>query len=389
MRHQTVLVCALIAAAQMTWGVVVPVLPLFLDRYGIAAGLLGTIVTAFGAGRVVANLPAGLALRRLPPRPYLWTVLLLLAAVTAATGLAQSAPALIGLRLVAGVLGGAAVTIGFAVLVAGAPAERRGAVMATATVVQMSGAAAGAVLGGAVVGVVGPAWTFVIAALPVLVCLAWDAVRPAAAYWAAAPPAASAAAPVSGSGPVLLLVALCGLSFATFFVRFAGEQGLVPVLAYESGGLSPFTLGLATAAGTVVSLAAMPLIGRWADRGARAGLLVPAGIATALALVLLPVVHTPAGFAAAIVVYSVGTGIVGVLPGVITGDAYPTAAAGGIVGLTRTAGDLGAAAGPVTVFAVAGGSGSLAACALLAVLVLVSIAGLVAALPRRRLVLAS
>jgi MFS transporter, DHA1 family, multidrug resistance protein len=381
-RRQTLLVCALIASAQMTWGVVVPVLPLHLDRFGVAATLLGTIVTAFGVGRVLANLPAGLALRWLPARTYLRVVLVALAAVTALTGLAHTAGALIGLRLVAGVLGGAAVTIGFAVLVAGAPAERRGAVMATATVVQMSGAAAGSVLGGAVVGLVGTSGTFVVAALPVLACLVWDLISPAGHYWAA--PAPSAGAPrltLRGFGHGPLLVALCGVSFATFFARFAGEQGLVPVMAYDTGGLTPFTLGLATAAGTVAGLATMPLIGRWIDRGARAQLLVPAGITTAVALVALPLLHTPFGYAAAIVAYSVGTGVVGVLPGVITGDAYPAQAAGAIVGLTRTAGDLGAAAGPVTVFAVASGAGNLVACAVLGGLVVLAVAGLLATVP--------
>ncbi|WP_212998883.1 MFS transporter [Winogradskya consettensis] len=388
--EQTVLLCALIGTAQMTWGVVVPVLPLFLDRYGIAAGLLGTVVTAFGVGRVVANVPAGLALRRIAARPYLRTVMIALAAVTACTGLAHSAGTLIGLRLIAGILGGAAVTIGFAVLVAGSPPGRRGAVMATATVVQMSAGAIGSVLGGAVVGFAGPSWTFAIAALPVLACLLWDAARPATQYWTtpapAAPPVAGAPK-VSlwrGTGRTWLLVALCGLSFATFFARFAGEQGLVPVIAYGTGGLTPFTLGLATAAGTLVSLAAMPLVGRWVDGGARARLLVPGGIAAATGLFLLPLMHVPVGFAAAIVVYSVGTGVVGILPGVITGDAYPAEAAGGIVGLTRTAGDLGAAIGPVSVFAVADLAGDTAACAVLAVLVFLAVGGLIAALPRRQ-----
>ncbi|MFI5934298.1 MFS transporter [Actinoplanes sp. NPDC051494] len=385
--EQTVLICAMIGTAQMTWGVVVPVLPLYLDSYGIAAGLLGTVVTAFGVGRVIANIPAGLALRRLSARPYLRVVSLALAAVTALTGLAHTGAALIGLRLVAGVLGGAAVTIGFAVLVAGAPAGKRGSVMATATVVQMSAAAAGAVLGGAIVGLIGPAWTFAVAALPILACLLWDAARPAAHYWVAPAPAASPSGVTKGSwrgtGRTPLLVALCGLSFATFFARFAGEQGLVPVMAYDTGGLTPFTLGLATAAGTLVSLAAMPLVGRWVDRGARTRLLLPAGLAAGAGLAVLPLLHVPVGFAAAIVVYSVGTGVAGILPGVITGDAFPAAAAGGIVGLTRTAGDLGAAVGPVTVFAVAGVAGNLAACAVLAVLVVVSVGGLIVALPRR------
>ncbi|XVU29394.1 MFS transporter [Actinoplanes sp. CA-054009] len=388
--EQTVLVCALIGTAQMTWGVTVPVLPVYLDSYGIAVGLLGPLVAAFAVGRILANIPAGLALRRFPARTYLRAVLLALALVTALTGLAGAAGPLIGFRLVAGVLGGAAVTVGFALLVAGAPPARRGAVMATATVVQMSTAGAGALLGGAVVGLVGPAWTFAVAALPVLAVLLWDLARPAVHYWSFAAPApqhgVQAGEPVRVKVPkrTWLLGALCAEAFATFFVRFAGEQGLVPVLAYDSGGLKPFTLGLATAAGTVASLAAMPLIARWVDRGARIALLVPAGIAGAAAMLCLPLLHVPAGFALAIVAYSLATSVIGVLPGVITGDAFPASAAGGVIGLTRTAGDIGAAVGPLAVFAVAGFAGYEAACAVLAALFLVAAAGLVTALLRHR-----
>ncbi|MFF5083172.1 MFS transporter [Actinoplanes sp. NPDC000266] len=389
--EQTVLVCALIGTAQMTWGVTVPVLPVYLDSYGIAVGLIGPLVAAFAVGRIIANIPAGLALRRFPARTYLRVVLLALAAVTALTGLAGAAGPLIGFRLFAGVLGGAAVTVGFALLVAGAPPARRGAVMATATVVQMSTAGAGALLGGAVVGLAGPAWTFAVAALPVLAVLLWDLARPAAHYWSFAAPAPRRGG-VRAGGPARvkvpkrtwLLVALCAEAFATFFVRFAGEQGLVPVLAYDSGGLKPFTLGLATAAGTVASLAAMPLIARWVDRGARIALLVPAGIAGAVAMLCLPLLHVPAGFAVAIVAYSLATSVIGVLPGVITGDAFPASAAGGVIGLTRTAGDIGAAIGPLAVFAVAGFAGYQAACAVLAALFLVAAAGLVTALLRHR-----
>ncbi|SDT81031.1 MFS transporter [Actinoplanes derwentensis] len=385
--EQTVLICALIGTAQMTWGVTVPVLPLYLDEYGIAVGVLGPVVAAFAVGRVIANVPAGLALRRLPARAYLWAVMLALVVVTALTGLAGSTATLLGFRLVAGVFGGAAVTIGFALLVAGAPAGRRGSVMATATVVQMSAGAAGAVLGGSVVGLVGPAWTFAIAALPAVACLLWDAARPARLYWSAPVAAAPSAAPASGSGARnpnrALLVALCGLSFATFLVRFAGEQGLVPVLAYDSGGLTPFTLGLATAAGTIASLAAMPLIGRWVDGGARNSLMLPAGVAGAIALAALPLLHAPLGFSAAIVVYSLATSVMGVLPGVVTGEAFPADAAGAVIGLTRTAGDVGAAVGPLAVFGVAGLAGDLAACVLLGVVFLAAALAMTGALIRR------
>lgn len=383
LREQTFVLCALIGTAQMTWGVVVPLLPLYVAAFGLGVSALGPVVAAFAVGRIAANVPSGLLLRRLRPRPVLWACALLLCAVTAVTGLAPDAVWLTAARLVAGILGGAVVTVGFAVLVAAAPAGARGSVMATATVVQMTAAAVGSVLGGVVVELAGIPVTFVVAALPLALCLAWEAIRPARAYWNGF---ARSGRGVGGAarrrGSLVILVALCAVSFATFFARFAGEQGLVPVLAYDVGGLSPAGLGAAMAVGTAASLAAMPLIGRAVDTGLRTGLLLPAAAVGALALAALPALAGPVPFAAAIVLYAVSTSVVGVIPGVVMGERFAARDAGAVVGLTRTAGDVGAATGPLVVFPVAAIVGAWAAAGVLALVFLVAVVAFAAAVAR-------
>jgi MFS family permease len=374
LRAQTLVLCALIGSAQMTWGVVVPLLPLYVSAFGLGVSALGPVLAAFAVGRIVANVPSGLLLRRMSPRPVLWACAGLLCAVTAVTGLAPDAAWLTVARLVAGVLGGAVVTVGFAVLVAGAPAGARGSVMATATVVQMTAAAAGAVLGGVVVELAGIPVTFLVAALPLALCLGWEATRPARAYWVGF---ARSRAPVAEAartrGPIPVLIVLCAVSFATFFARFAGEQGLVPVLAYDVGGLTPTGLGVAMAVGTAASLAALPVVGRAVDAGARTGLLLPAAVLGAVALAALPLLAGPLPFAAAIVVYAVSTSVVAVIPGVVMGERFASRDAGAVVGLTRTAGDVGAATGPLVVFPMAAIVGAWAAAGVLALVFLVAI----------------
>ncbi|MFT4286923.1 MFS transporter [Nocardioides sp.] len=381
--EQTLLLCALIGTAQMTWGVIVPGLPLLTDRYDLAVSTLGPILAAFAIGRALANAPAGLALRWWRPRRYLWIVALALAAVTAATGLATTAPAIVALRFVAGLLGGAVVTVAFSVLVAGAPAGRRGSVVASSMVAMMSAAAVGAVLGGVVVEALGVGWSFVAAVLPLLGCLVWEWLRPASHYWASYSRAPTASAGHAPSGRRPLLLALCGVSFATFFVRFAGEQGLVPVMAYDDAGLTPVTLAVVMAVGTVVSLATMPVVGRVVDGGARVGVLLPAGLVGAAAVLALPAFDGPVLFGAALVLYFAATTAVNVVPGVVSGDAWAAQDAGAVVGLTRTVGDIGAAVGPLAVFWVADRSGEAAACLLMGALLAVAVTGLAALLARR------
>jgi MFS family permease len=260
----------------------------------------------------------------------------------------------------------------------------------------MSGSAVGALLGGAAVTVLGVAGAFAVAVLPLVACLVVDLARPATHYWAAFAPKtpgpdeatdARATAPrprrrlPTGAGA--LVVGLVAVSFATFLARFAGEQGLIPVLAYDTGGLTPLTLGVAMAAGTLISIAALPVVGRLVDRGARLSVLLPSALVGAGALMLFPIVSAPLAFGAVIVVYYVSTSVAGVVPNVVTGERFEPAAAGAVVGLTRTAGDVGAAVGPLAVFALADAAGALAAVSVIAAVLVAALVLLAPAVARR------
>lgn len=371
--EQILLMCTLIGTAQMTWGAVVPVLPLYLNQFGITVSLLGAIVSAFAVGRVVANVPAGIALRRFPPRPYLLGLLLALAAVTAATGFVSTVAALLSARFVAGILGGAAVTVAFSVLLAGAKTERRGRTVAIATVVQMSAAAAGSVLGGLVLALADVRAVFIVAAVPVVLAVIWEALRPARSYWdvftpetrgersdqTRTPPRLTRQPGPTGAarGTAWMLVGLAAVAFATFFARFAGDQGLVPVLAYATGGLDSVTLGIALGAGTLASMILVPTVGRLVDAGARLTVMIPAAVLAALGLMAMGWATSPWIFGALIVLYSAATSALNIVPGVVTAERFPHARIGGVIGMTRTVGDIGAALGPLTVLAVADHAG--------------------------------
>lgn len=384
LREQTLLLCLLIATAQMTWGSVVPVLPLYLDDYGLAVGALGPILASFAVGRAIVNTPAGLALRWLQPRRYLWTVALCLAAVTAATGLATTTTSIMVMRFVAGVFGGAVVTIAFSVLVTAAPAQKRGATVAMSMMAMTGAVAVGAMLGAVVVELYGARASFVAAAGPLLLVLFWEAWRPANRFWDAYRPTATRseadgsmldpmATQKSSGSKRQLLGALCGVSFATFFVRFAGEQGLVPVIAYDGVGMRPITLSAAITVGTVVSLALAPVLGRIVDRGVRRPVLLVSGAAAATAVGLLPLLADAWLFSLVLVVYFAATTSLNVVPGVVTGESWGPGETGAVIGLTRTVGDIGAAAGPLVIFWIVEQTSWLAACLVMAALLVAAV----------------
>jgi MFS family permease len=266
--------------------------------------------------------------------------------------------------------------------------------MATATAVQMSAGALGAFLGGAALSVLPLPGVFMVAAAPVALALLWDSLRPARLYWEAssAPePSRSSAEPVRSDatarppGSLRLLIGALALgSFAAFFARFGGEQGLIPVLAYEGGGLSPFTLGLALAAATLISLAAMPVIGRIIDRGPRLGVLAPSVLAAAGAMLLFAFADGPWVYGLVIVGYGLANSISSVVPSVVMSDAFPSRSSGLVVGITRTAGDAGAVVGPLAALAVYDAIGAEAAVALIAGVIVLANAPLIALLGVRQ-----
>jgi DHA1 family multidrug resistance protein-like MFS transporter len=118
------------------------------------------------------------------------------------------------------------------------------------------------------------------------------------------------------------------------------------------------------------------VMGRLVDRGARLTVLVPAGVVGAAVLLAFPFLTWLLGFGAAIVLYYLATSVAGVVPNVVTSERFAPATAGVVVGVTRTAGDVGAAVGPLLVFALAAASGDFAAVAVIATVLLVALAAL-------------
>ena len=187
LRRQIVIACCLVASAQITWGAIVPALPRYGDMFSVSSFLLGAIVAAFGVGRLLVNIPAGLLADRFGPRRLLLGALVGLVVVTVLTAFAPTLPVLLVARFLAGVLGGSVVTIGLAVVTARAPADARGTVLATAQAVQLAGGAMGPVVGGLVLDRWGLHAVFFAAAVPAVACLVWTLLSPDRDFWGKVP----------------------------------------------------------------------------------------------------------------------------------------------------------------------------------------------------------
>lgn len=386
LRRQIVIACCLVASAQITWGAIVPALPRYGDMFSVSSFLLGAIVAAFGVGRLLINIPAGLLADRFGPRRLLLGALVGLVVVTVLTAFAPTLPVLLVARFLAGVLGGSVVTIGLAVVTARAPADARGTVLATAQAVQLAGGAMGPVVGGLVLDRWGLHAVFFAAAVPAVACLVWTLLSPDRDFWGTVPvvdqrsdlvtserdrdvkgsislpshdldrldpgqgSGAADAEPVSGRRRVATdLAAFVGLNvvgFAVFVIRFGGEQSLVPILG-DRVGMTSTQLGLSIGVITLVSLGLLPLLARLLDAGWRRRLLVPGMLVAAVAIALYPVADSPLAFGAVVVAAGVGAAVGGIVPGVVLADVAAPGRQGAAMGIFRSTGDLGAVVGPL------------------------------------------
>jgi MFS transporter, DHA1 family, tetracycline resistance protein len=92
------------------FGIILPSLPFYAERFGATGLWVGAILTAYSAAQFVGALYLGRLSDRIGRRPVLLTSLLGSAVTLAATGLATSLPFLLASRLLAGGFGGSIAT---------------------------------------------------------------------------------------------------------------------------------------------------------------------------------------------------------------------------------------------------------------------------------------
>jgi MFS family permease len=346
----------------MSWGSVVPALPTYTAQFGVGAIGLGVIIAAFGLGRLIINIPAGLLARRLAPWPLLVALVLGVFALTIATGFMTEFVPVLVLRFVAGVFSGAAITIGQTLVLQGAPPEARGRVSSILQSVQLAGAALGPALGGIAVSLWNVQAAFLAASSGCAVFLVWAVVRwrrlrpvrssPADAESPHAAPRPPGVSRGSRRATLVAIAAINGVGFVIFSVRFGGQQGLVPLLAVQLVDLQPWQLGLGLGAITVVALCFTHLIGVATDRWDHRWVLAPLLLVSAGLTPLYLVVSEPISFLVVLVAVGVTGSIVSGIPLASLADTVAPARLGLAMGVYRTFGDLGTIVGPIAFTAV-------------------------------------
>jgi MFS family permease len=177
MRRLVVLLSAIVALDIAFFAALAPLLPHFVNQYGLSKGAAGVLSATYAAGVLAASLPSGLAAARYGPRSAALAGVSLTAAASVAFAFAGSAWMLGGARLLQGVGSALSWSGALAWLVAAAPRERRGELIGATMGAAVFGALLGPVIG-AVATVAGVRGTFLGVGLLGVALAAWVALTP-------------------------------------------------------------------------------------------------------------------------------------------------------------------------------------------------------------------
>ena len=365
--------CALIAANQLGFGAVVPVVALYAEDFDVSKTAIGLTIAVYGLARFLVNYPTGYLADRVGRKPTLALGGAITVVGTLLCAVAPTYEVFLAARFVAGAGAALVLTAGQIVLADIASPHNRGRVMAIYTGVFVFAVGAGSFPGGWLATHVDLAAPFVANAVlagvvTLLALLVVPETRPAGSGvqgpesdmagagsgTLTADLRPQAAARLSLGEQIRLLTAIpgfgliCLVSFSAFFARTGGLFNVIPLLAEDQIGLEPDQIGLGIGMISIVGLVLVYPSGILVDRFGRRAVIVPSALLSAAAMILFPFAGSFTAFLVASLFWAAASGVGGAAPAAYAADLAPRDRLGPALGLYRTVADLGYVVGPLT-----------------------------------------
>jgi MFS transporter, DHA1 family, multidrug resistance protein len=327
------------------FGVVVPVLPVFVRSFGVGYLEIGAVVSAFALMRLVSSPFCGWLINRGGERTVLAIGIGIVAISSALVGVAQNYPQVLILRG-AGGIGSAMFSVSAMTLLLGstAPAIRGRAVgfyQGGFLIGGMAGPALGGVL--AIVSLRAP-FFFYAGTLAIAGLIAVFLLKPRAIETTDA--AASPAIPFREVLHDRRYRAACLANFAQGWAALGVRTALVPVLIVEALHYTPTWTGIAFAIAAVAQTLALGPAGTFVDKVGRKPAIIGAFSVGALALFAVPFAPNMLLLIALLCVYGIAAAFMGTAPAASVGDAAG-ARSGTPVAIFSMFSDFGAIVGPL------------------------------------------
>lgn len=429
-------VCLTSAVLMTSHSCASPVLPMLAQDFGASATEIGAVMSAFAAGRLVFNLPCGWFADKYGRRPLMIMGPAVTTTGMIWSYLSGGLGELVAARTVAGVGSSMYMSGATAMLADLSTTKTRARILGANQAAVLAGAAAGPALGGAIAGADGMSirspflavasltsfasmYSFakVVETMPSStqkkefspskhwycdghpiedpkVCLELDESgkpvvhrdgqtyelldRAPTTTMTASATGASTDVSTDQDAAMGRLVkskdfwAVCGLNSALFFSGAGGRGTLLPILAYQSFGFTPESLGALFSAMAVTSLLGLGPAAAITDTFGRKAVIAPCVVASAASVAFMGTTTDPMAFTAASVMWAAAGSLMGTAPAAYAADISPKSIRGSALAIYRTCGDVGLLLGPLALGALADHSGIPAALAFNAALLTVS-----------------
>ena len=340
MRRLLVLVSIIVFLDTMLFGALIPLVPGYVDDFGLSKLQAGLLFGAYGAGALLGGVPGGIIATRVGPKRAVLAGLTVLALACFAFAIADTAVLLGVSRFVQGFSSTMTWAGSLAWLTVETKRERRGQTLGLVFGVAVLGAIVGPLFG-AVAKAVSIEATFVVVGVVVLALAAAVAVRPAARVEPA----------VEGglAGALSDRAFVAGLWLNTLPAFFFGVLDVLAPLALHDAGYGAFAIGGVFLLAGLVEIGVSPIAGRVSDRRGRVRPIQTALAGSVVTAALLALVSAPLAIAALAVAAAVSFGAM-FTPGMaLVSDRAELAglAQGLAFGLMNTAWALGVVLGPM------------------------------------------
>lgn len=339
-------------------GLLIPTLPVFASGLEVSYLLVGFILAGESIGMLLADVPAGFALRYLGRKRAMLLGLGIAAFSVMALAFSEDAATILILRLLAGA-GAALFNISRHVYMASELSQRtRGRATALFGGTNRLGHLMGPVLGGYIAGSLGMGSTFMIyGGLALLTLfLSWRFVE------RRAPGTPLSPQPEHGSTTLFIetmkdqgrILIPAGIGQLGAQAIRMGRQVLIPLYAADVLGLPVESIGLVVGVAAAVDFALFYVAGIIMDRYGRKWAIVPSFLIQALSLFLLPLASDFSSLMLIAAIGGLGNGIGSGTMMTLGLDLAPEGRQGEFLGLWRFIGDIGSTSGPLLVGGLAG-----------------------------------
>lgn len=345
--------CLVVGVNQLGFGSIVPIVPTFARSFGVSQALAGLVISVYGLGRLLFDLPMGGLAERLGRRKVIIVGELITAVGSILCGFAGSFWLLIFFRFIGGV-GAATVLTGAQVVLADITTpQTRARIMNIYQAVFLCAVGVGPSVGGVVADAFGtraPFYGFgALSLLAGLICL----LKVPETRERARARAAAAQTTMMRMGPALRLLLrqrgflLIGLvTFTQFFARTGALFNVVPILGRDRLGLSASATGFAISVATLMNFVTIPASTLLMNRWGRKGGIIPSTIVCGASFACLALAFTYPTYILGMFLWGLGGGVGGSAPAAYAADMAPPGANGVTMGIYLTLADAGYVVGP-------------------------------------------